>query len=188
MTDISTTAQNYKERVRKTLEEMPTLESIILSGRPVTQEDVDAIKARLPMNYLHREEIPESIRPYADIYHQLTGQEPTKRSFTDWVDTFWMWKDEKIQLDDIRAAWAQAQDPNKGFTVGRPGALTITAVGMRSKAKPAIAGINNKVVESTKIMAEEKHELVKQATDIPEAERERMRQWKANLARKGIAR
>jgi hypothetical protein len=182
MTDI----QTYTQRMKDSLKGTPfLLEMKLMSGQEITPQDVEENRKFTAVAYDHREEIPEAIRPYADLYHSLTGQEPTKRSFTDWIDTLWQWKDEKLQPDDIKQAWAQAQQPDKGFTVGRPGALTVTAVGMKSKGRPAIIGVNNAAVERTQALIEEKEKIYTPPAvpGIPEAERERMREWKAKLAR-----
>ena len=176
----------YKARMKEKLSGLPLpLELLIRSEEPITQQQLDAINNK-PNNYENRERIPEALLTYADLYHELTGQEPTKRTFTDWIDTFWQWKDEKLQPDNIRMAWAQAQS-DKGFTVGRPGALTVTAVGMKSKAKPALPALNTAAIERTQELIEEKAKVELKTVGIPEQERERMRQWKAKLAmKKGI--
>ena len=137
MDKIQTAAQmEYKIRMKQRLEGTPLpLEYLIMSGQPVTQADAE--KVTNAKGYPNRERIPEPLRMYADLYHELTEQEPTKQDASDWIDTFETWKAKKIDPDSIRMAWAQAQDVNHGFTVGRPGALTITAVGMKSKAKIA---------------------------------------------------
>ena len=153
--DVRKAAQKeYKERMKKRLDGMPLpLEYLLMKNQPIKQEDLDAINnAQI---YANREKIPEPLLPYSDLYNELTGQEPTGRTFTDWIDTFWAWKDQKLSLDDIRQAWAQAQS-EKGFTVGRPGALTVTAIGMKSKAKPAIPQLNMAEIERTRKMLEEK--------------------------------
>lgn len=147
----------YQERMKQRLAGAPMpLEILMQSSAPITQQQMDAINKK-PEAYENRERIPEPLLEYADLYHELTGQEPTKRTFTDWLDTFYAWKDEKLQEEHIRMAWAQAQS-DKGFTVGRPGALTVTAVGMKSKAKPALPAINAAEVERTKAMLEKKNE------------------------------
>jgi hypothetical protein len=143
----------YQERMKQRLAGAPMpLEVLMLNSAPITQQQLDAING----TYENRERIPEPLLAYADLYHELTGQEPTKRTFTDWLDTFYAWKDEKLQEQHIRLAWAQAQS-DKGFTVGRPGALTVTAVGMKSKVMPALPQINTVEVERTKQMLEAKN-------------------------------
>ena len=143
------------------------------SSAPITQQQLDAINNK-PDNYENRERIPEPLLVYADLYHELTGQEPTKRTYTDWLDTMWMWKEEKLQPDNIRQAWAQAQS-DKGFTVGRPGALTITAIGMKSKAKPALPSLNTERIEQTKAIIEERTAAENTYVPMPEDVRERLR-------------
>jgi len=174
-TDIRAIAKiEYQARMKERLAGMPMpLEILMQSDAAITQEHIEAINKAV--SYDHREDLPEAIRPYLDLYHQLTGQEPTKRSFTDWVDTGWTWKDERLQPDDIRAAWAQAQEPNKGFTVGRPGALTVTAIGMKSKSKPAIVGINSQAVGKTQALIQERKAAESSYIPMPDDVRERLR-------------
>lgn len=135
MDKIQTAAQiAYKIRMTQQLEGTPMpLEYLLMQDAPITQEHLDAVNN----TYQHRDRIPEVLLPFLDLYHELTGQEPTKTTVTDWIATGWDWKERKLDEDSIRMAWAQAQDVNHGYTVGRPGALTITAVGMKSKAKIA---------------------------------------------------
>lgn len=185
--DIKTVAKmEYQARMKERLQLTPTIETLILEDKPITQADLDAINAA--QKYANRERIPEPLLFYTDLYNELTGQEPTKTDVTDWIATAEDWKAKKLEPDNIRMAWTQAQDVNKGFTVGRMGALTVTAVGMKSKAKPAVAEINSKAVERTQELIAEKTEVVQKAVGIPETERERMRQWKARLATERITR
>lgn len=180
-TDMRTAAKmEYQERMKKRLADVPMpLEILIQSGDKITQGQLDAINNN-NRAYLNRERIPEPLLGYADLYHELTGQEPTNRTFADWVDTFTAWKDEKIHFNNIRMAWAQAQS-GKGFTVGRPGALTITAVGMKSKAKPALPTINTEAIERTQKIIEEKAkiEFVPMPDDVRLAIRRKLAQKKA---------
>lgn len=85
------------------------------------------------VKYPNRDKLPEPYLPFADLYNQLTGQEPTKRVIMDWMQTFEEWKQEGLQPEHIRAAYQHATRPEGGFLVGRPGALTNTAVAMKSK-------------------------------------------------------
>jgi len=181
--DLRTAAKmEYQERMKQRLAGMPTpLDYLIMSGQTVKQSDLDAI-SKNKNDYENRERIPEPLLVYADLYHELTGQEPTNRSFSDWVDTFEAWRGEKLHPDNIRMAWAQAQS-DKGFPVGRPGALTITAVGMKSKAKPALPTINTEAIERTQDIIEEKIKLedkfVPQPDDLRAALRAKLAQKKA---------
>ena len=175
--DLRTAAKmEYQERMRQRLAGTPMpIEILMQSDAPINQQQLDAINND-PRRYDNRERIPQPLLIYADLYHELTGQEPTARTFTDWIDTFSAWKDEKLQPENIRMAWAQAQS-DKGFTVGRPGALTVTAVGMKSKAKPASVGLNTERIEQTRIVIEERKAA--EATYVPRP---------ANIARPIIAR
>jgi hypothetical protein len=85
------------------------------------------------VRYQNRDKIPEPYLPFADLYNDLTKQEPTKRVIFDWIGTFEDWKQEALQPEHIRAAWNHANRPDGGFPVGRPGALTNTAVAMKTR-------------------------------------------------------
>ena len=172
--DIKQAAQHeYKERMKQRLANVPMpLDVLMMSEDCITQSHLDAINKAT--GYQNRERIPEVLLPLLDLYHELTGQEPTKRTYTDWIDTAWTWKDEKLQLDDIRSAWAQAQS-DKGFTVGRPGALTVTAVGMKSKAKPALPALNTAAIERTSAVIEERKAAESSYVPMPEDVREKLR-------------
>ena len=173
--DIKTAAKmEYQERMKERLKGAPMpLEILMQSDAPVTNEQLDAINNK-PEGYENRERIPEPLLGYADLYHELTGQEPTRRTFTDWLDTMWMWKEEKLQPDNIRMAWAQAQS-DKGFTVGRPGALTVTAIGMKSKAKPALPELNTERIEKTTALIEERKAAESTYVPMPDDVRDRLR-------------
>jgi hypothetical protein len=113
-----------------------------LSEKEIQQANakVDAMIANSKkVKYQNRDKIPEPYLDFADLYNELTKQEPTKRSIMDWFGTFEDWKSEGLQSEHIRAAWQYANRPEGGFPVGRPGSLTTTAVAMKSKmlAKPA---------------------------------------------------
>jgi len=97
------------------------------------------------VKYQNRDKLPDPYLSFADLYNQLTGQEPTKRSIQDWMMTFEEWKQEGLQSEHIRAAYEHATRPEGGFPVGRPGALTNTAVAMKTKmrVKPAIEEDNS---------------------------------------------
>lgn len=190
MTDIATIArkQEYQQRMRNKLAEMAVpLDILMMSSEPITQKQLDAINND-PRNYANRERIPEPLLIYSDLYHELTGQEMLKMDVTGYVEVFQEWKDRALQPNDIRGAWAQSKSDKGGFFVGHPRALTVTANGMKSKAMPAMPTLNKVAVERTQEIIEKKVELVSKATDIPDAERERMRQWKAKLATKGMTR
>lgn len=132
-----------------------------LSEKEIQQANakVDAMIANSKkVKYQNREKIPEPYLEFADLYHELTDQEPTKRVIQDWFLTFEDWKQEGLQPQHIRAAFQHANRPDGGFPVGRPGALTNTAVAMKTKMKvaPPAPHINEKEVESTIQALEEK--------------------------------
>lgn len=118
-----------------------------LSKKEIEQANakVDAmISNSRKVKYQNRDKMPEPYLVFADLYHELTQQEPTKRAIFDWFSTFEDWKQEGLQPEHIRAAWEHANRPDGGFAVGRPGALTNTAVAMKTKmiAKPVKSGDN----------------------------------------------
>jgi hypothetical protein len=116
-------------------------------GGGLSEEEIQQANAKVDamianskkVKYQNRDKIPEPYLDFADLYNELTKQEPTKRSIMDWFGTFEDWKSEGLQPEHIRAAWQYANRPEGGFPVGRPGSLTTTAVAMKSKmlAKPA---------------------------------------------------
>lgn len=171
----------YQQRMKERLAGMPIpLETLMMSSDPITQNQLDAIVTA--QRYGNRERVPESLRGFADLYNELTKQEPTKQDLTDWIATFEDWKDKKLDESCIRMAWAQSKDDRKGFTVGRPGALTITAVGMKSKNMPAMTTINTERIEQTQKIIEEKVKLESTFVPMPDEVRARLR---AKLATKG---
>lgn len=139
-----------------------SIENLIATGQPVTEERMEQLQK--VKQYQNRERIPESYLPFFDLYVELCGkdqngnwnQEPTKRVFSDWMLTFDEWKQERLTPDNIRAAFIKANSDN-GFPVGRPGALTNTAVALKTKTGTiATAQINTEAIERTKQMLAEK--------------------------------
>ena len=152
------------------------LEWLIATGQEVTEEKLQA--ATDAQKYPNRERFPEPLLHFADLFNELTGQKPIGNTFTDWIATFEEWKANELEDDHIRASWNQASDPNKGFTVGRPGALTVVAKSVKSmKTKPAVLQINRQAIEQTQQMLEAKET---KPTPIPDDQRARR---KAALAR-----
>lgn len=160
-----TTTQELKD-IMKARTPLP-LDWMVATGQPVTEENMQA--AQNAQKYQNREKIQETYLWMADLYNELTKQEPTKRVFTDWVATFEDWKQEKLQPEHIRAAWLEANNEKGGFFVGRPGALTVVAVSMKSKmtVKPAAPVINSAAVEETRRIVEERMERERQAVPRP---------------------
>ena len=131
------------------------LEWAMATGQAWTEQDAEAVKKAA--RYQNRDKIPESYLWMSDLYNEMTGQEPTKRVIMDWMQTFEEWKQEHLEAEHLRAAWVAACDESKGFHVGRPGALTVVAVGLKSKmTKTAVPTINEKAIEDTKKMVDEK--------------------------------
>lgn len=124
---------------------------------------VDAMieNATKPKKYDNRDKMPETYWTYSDLYHELTGQPLTKRVLLDWMATFEDWKQEGLQPEHIRAAWQHANRPEGGFMVGRPGALTVTAVAMKSKmiAAPPAPQLDRAELERTRKLLEEKERV-----------------------------
>jgi hypothetical protein len=118
---------------------------------------VDAMIANAKkVTYRNREKLPEPYLMFGDLYFELTKQEPTKSDLMDWMGTFEEWKQKGLRPEHIRAAFAHAARDG-GFPVGRPGSLTNTAVGMKTKMLTnAAPAINDSAVETTKQTVEEK--------------------------------
>ena len=133
------------------------LDWLIASGGEVTEASIAALQQ--VQKYPYRERIPEHLLKYTDLYNELTKQEPTRKNLSDWIDTSEVWYNERLDDEHIRAAWQQANSDKNGFTVGRMGALTVTARGAKSRrvGKPSVS-INNKLIEETKQAAAEKWE------------------------------
>ena len=171
MTDRTTT---LKDTLPKTVEWM------IVAGEEATAEKLET--AQKAQRYQNRERIPESFLWMSDLYNELTKQEPTKRVLLDWLQTFEEWKQEHLEDRHIRAAWLQANNINKGFAVGRPGALTTTAVSAKSKMNVIVQPqINTEAIEYTRKLMEEKwgKEFVPASQELRDLERARL---KARLA------
>src|SRR5262245_50689341 len=125
------------------------LDWLLATGKPITQEALD--QAAQMQKYANRERIPEPLLRFADLYNELTGQEPTKTTTSDWVLTFEEWKSEQFTDEHIRAAYQQASDPMRGFHVGRPGALTVTIRAAKTKmVKGHVLAVNRTAIDETK--------------------------------------
>ena len=88
------------------------------------------LKPQPSQHYTNREKIPETYLPYADAYHELTGQVPTQRVLHDWLAEFSVWQSEGIDPEQVRQAYEQAAGR---FTVLRPGSLTRTAAALKAR-------------------------------------------------------
>jgi len=119
----------------------PSLTVIEPSTRAVLEKaDIDNVNAQVSAmvalsrrpTYTNREKIPEPYLPYADVYHELTGQVPTKRALHDWLMEFSVWQSEGIGPEHVRQAHKEAAGR---FTITRPGSLTRTAAAL--KARPS---------------------------------------------------
>ena len=166
--DIRSAAKTeYQERMKARLNLVPTIETLMLEGKPITQEDLDKIQAN-PHNYENRERVPEPLLVYADLWHELTGLEMLKMDLASHVEIFHEWKDRAFQPEHIRGAWAEAKQRN--ILIGHPRALTITAKGVQASAKPALSQINKSALERTQKMLEEKYNekpFVPRPTNLP---------------------
>jgi hypothetical protein len=85
--------------------------------------------ARQP-TYLNRDKIPEQFLPFADMFHELTGLEPTRRVLNDWLAEFSVWLSEGIRPEHVRRAHQEAAGR---FDVLRPGSLTRMAAAIRAR-------------------------------------------------------
>ena len=116
--------------------------------------------------YPHRDEIPPALLAHADNYVNLTGQEPDKRTLSDWISEFTYWETKGLQPADIKAAWE-----NVDFFVTRPGSLSSVAIAMKAKRR--------QVVHSSHIFrASDQKEVqaVPQPRDLYEETRQRLRE------------
>ena len=158
------------DKVASSLTETTETKSEITQRRALNEKEISQANAKVDAmisnakkaKYQNRDKIPESYLIFADLYFELTKQEPTKRVIFDWFSTFEDWKAEGLLPPHIRAAWQHANRPDGGFPVGRPGALTNTAVAMKSKmiaSTTAAPVIDHVAIENTKQMLQEK-ELV----------------------------
>lgn len=115
------------------------------TARPLSAQEVDEANAMVDAmltpapgdHYQNREKIPEPLLPYADVYHELTGQEPVKRVIHEWMHEFSAWQSEGIQPQHVRAAYREASGK---FAILRPASLTNTAAAIRAKARVAATG------------------------------------------------
>ena len=131
-----------------------SLDWLIASGQSVTEETVQRVIDA--QKYKNREKIPEYHLWRADLYNELTEQEPLNHVLSDWLQTFDTWQAEAFQPEHIKAAWEHANS-ERGFFVGRPSALTSTARAMKSKMKSqSRPEINTKAIEETRQAADEK--------------------------------
>jgi hypothetical protein len=98
---------------------------------------IDAARTK-QMRYAHREKIPEQYLALCDAYVEACGkdsdgaynQEPNKTTLMEWLATLEAWKQARLTPDHIKKAYEQSIGK---FPVGRPSALTVTAVAMKSK-------------------------------------------------------
>ena len=136
--------------------------------------------------YENRDRIPEPLLAYADLYHELTKQKPTLRAVSDWIKAFEEWKEEELEREDIIAAWNQARG-ERGFMVGRPGALTITAIAAKSKANSAPAlEVNRSAIEGAKARMAEKWDTEAFVPRPASVERPKLQLHKKPLYKKGM--
>ena len=148
--------------IKKVTEGMP-LEWLLAKDGPITQDELNATAKTV--NYNNRDLMPEPYLHFSDLYHEMTGQELTKRVLQDWMMTFEYWKQDGLTAEDIRAAFAKSNDINGGFPVGRPGALTTTANAMKTKKTAStILAVDQKAIEGTKVMMDN---IVKDLVFVP---------------------
>jgi hypothetical protein len=123
-----------------------------------------------PPAYLNRQKIPEVYLPYADAYHELTGQEPTDRVRQDWVTTFSEMQSENITVAHLRQAHRMAQGK---FLVTRPGSLTNLANAIKSK--PALGkSKGDKELEETRRRLAQRDLEWKRYVPMPDRVREQL--------------
>src|SRR5688572_8877352 len=71
--------------IKKVTEGMP-LDWLLAKDGTITQDELNA--AAKTVNYNNRDLMPEPYLHFSDLYHELTGQELTKRVLQDWMMTF----------------------------------------------------------------------------------------------------
>lgn len=131
-----------------------TLEWLIASGQEITEEVAQQVVSS--QKYKNRDKIPEYHLWRADLYNELTDQEPLNHVYPDWIQTFDTWQAEAFQPEHIKAAWEHASGDH-GFFVGRPSALTSTARAMKSKMKTqSQPKLNTQAIEATRQAVDQK--------------------------------
>lgn len=149
--------QAMRERMKPT-----TIEGFIAAGLPITEKDMEEIKAVGEKHYQNRERIPEGYLKMCDLYVELCGKDqdgqwnqvPTQRVLSDWLLTFEEWKQERLTPKNIKDAFVEV---NAKFGVGRPGALTTSAMQFKTKGGGAsLPEINTAAIEATKQAVQEK--------------------------------
>jgi hypothetical protein len=117
-------------------------------------------------NYSHRDEIPPALLAHADNYVKLTGQEPDKRTLTDWVAEFTYWETKGLAPADIEKAYRDVE-----YHITRPGSLTSIAVSIKAKVRASTH-------ESVIFRAAEHQEVkaVPPPSDLYEQTRQRLRE------------
>lgn len=180
-TELRITAEQYKDRIRASMMQRPTLEVLMLRDEPITKADLDKMNND-PHKYENRDRIPEPLLVYSDLYHELTGQEMLKMDVAGYIEVFQEWKDRTLQPEDIRGAWAKSRSERGGFPVGHPRALTTTAKAVKSEIRPVMPVISTARIEQTQVIIEEKVKLESTFVPMPDEMRERLR---AKLAMKG---
>lgn len=90
-------------------------------------------------HYPYRDKIPEQYRPWADLYVELTGNQPLKCDFSDWFETFQEWIDRGLSQQNIRDAWIRSKEKDHGFLVAKPRSLTNTANAFKAKEHASIS-------------------------------------------------
>lgn len=162
-TNINATLAGMRERNQPN-----TIEAFIMAGKPITEADMEVIKDERIKNYTNRDQMPESYLPFCDAYVGMCGKDsdgnwnqvPTKRVFMDWMQTFEEWKQEHLKIEHIQAAFNKANS-DQGFPVGRPGALTLTAIALKTKLTANVAPARStEALEYTKKIIEEKYQDV----------------------------
>lgn len=160
---MTTSTQEVLEQMRQR-NPLNSVEAFIMADQPVTEADAERIQKIQAENYLNRDRIPEALLPLCDAYVKMCGkdamgqwnQEPTQRVLSDWLLTFNEMRDAHLTSEHIQAAFIKANS-DQGFPVGRPGALTVTAIAMKTKATANVQpAINTQAIEYTKQLIEEK--------------------------------
>jgi hypothetical protein len=121
--------------------------------------------------YANRDKIPEPYLPLADAYHNLTGQEPTKRVLHDWLQTFSEWQSEGIQPKHVQQAFKESTGR---FMVARPGSLTNMAAAFKAKGRIA-SERESEALRESQLESELREQKIARAVPPPEEVRIRLR-------------
>ena len=108
-------------------------EGAALSKRDLEQANAQ-VSAMIALSthptYVNWDKIPEVYLKYADLFHELTGPEPTARVLSDWLAEFGAWMSEGIDPEHVRQAYLRI---GGRWDILRPGSLTNSAAAVKAE-------------------------------------------------------